>query len=255
MDYKVEDLVLYNEVKNHPQTIVGRKSNRPYIFAWEKTFTQEEKIAFIDKYYKYREQYGWATYLLDLINKFLNEKDSLPKDKYGYVKTVSLKAWLKKNDPREIIRASYSYGSYFFMSREYSNFGSLAARPLWGSSSTPYYNEEGKLADLWFHDLLSVFYEVERTWHDDHDDIILKVRKIADYFSMYGDFGIALFGMVGSNGEKTLDDSWLSTFNHEKPTVEEIDKMLEIYEEVDKIMVSKTDEIQKRLGWKLIESN
>lgn len=253
MDYKVEDLVLYNEAKNHPQTIVEKKSNRPYIFAWEKTFTQEEKIAFIDKYYKYREKYGWATYILNLINKFLKEKDGLPKDIYGYVKTVSLKAWLKKNDPREIIHAKWNYGSYYFMSREYSDFATLTARPTWGSEGkTPYYNEVGKLADLWFHDLLSNFCEVERIWHDDHDDTILKVRKIADYHSKYGDFGITLFDMVGSNGEKTLDDKWLSTFNHEKPTVEEIDKMLEIYEEVDKIMVSKTDEIQKRLGWKLI---
>ena len=48
-----------------------------------------------------------------------------------------------------------------------------------------------------------------------------------------------------------LDDKWLKTFNEVKPTEEELDKMLEVYKEVDAIMTAKTKEIQDRLGWEL----
>ncbi len=252
MEYKVEDLVLYNEVKNHPQTPFDKRLNRPRIFAWENTFTQEEKIAFIDKYYKSEDKDGWATYLLNLINKFLKEKDGLPKDNYGYVKTVSLKAWLKKNDPRESIRAKWNYGSYYFMGRDYSDFATLTARPSWGSEGkTPYYNEEGKLADLWFHDFLAKCYEVEEKYHNDHDPTVFKVRKIVELGKKYGEFGIRKFGITVGNGIKILDKDWVRTFDEVQITEDDIDKMLEVYEEIDSLMTAKTKEIQDRLGWEI----
>ena len=96
MEYKVEDLVLYNEKKNARKSILQEQLNYPYIFGWEHSMSEKEKIDFIDTYYKKDNQTGWATYMLDLINKYLSEKVNLPKDSYGYVKTVSLKAWLKK---------------------------------------------------------------------------------------------------------------------------------------------------------------
>ena len=50
---------------------------------------------------------------------------------------------------------------------------------------------------------------------------------------------------------KVLDDKWLKTFGYTKPTEEELDKILEIYKEVDAMMQAKTKEIQERLGWEL----
>lgn len=59
--------------------------------------------------------------------------------------------------------------------------------------------------------------------------------------------------IVGNNGIKVLDYDWIRTFKEPRITEEEIDEMLKVYEDVDKIMKVKTIEIQTKLGWALIE--
>ena len=39
------------------------------------------------------------------------------------------------------------------------------------------------------------------------------------------------------------------------PSENELDKMLEVYAEVDKLMTSKADEIRKRLDWELLKDD
>ena len=138
MEYKVEDLILFNE-KKHVGTYIGDA----YMYPWEHQFSTEEKIKFIDENYKLKGNKGACTYMLNLINKYLDEKDNLPKDSWGNVKTVSLKTWLKKNDSWKIVDDHYHYGSYYFANCDYSDFGTLTPRPTW-RSNVPYYDEEGK---------------------------------------------------------------------------------------------------------------
>jgi hypothetical protein len=140
------------------------------------------------------------------------------------------------------------------MGRDYADFGTLTARPSWGSEGkTPYYNEDGKILHLWFHDFLAECYEVEEKYNNDHDPTVLKVRKIVELGNKYGEFGIRKFGVTVGNGIRVLDKDWVRTFNEVQITKDDIDKMLEIYEEIDSLMTAKTKEIQDRLGWEIFE--
>ena len=243
MEYKIEDLVLYKEKQEAP-----KKS----VFDLEHKLTQAEKAEFIDKYYLWRNKNtGMATYMLNLIDKFNAEKDAMPKDQYGGVKTVSLKAWLKKNDTLGVVYNSYSYGHYYFVGSEFTSL-SKTPTPLWGRGN-PYYGQEGKVVDYWLHDLLNELYKKEVAWYKDHNTLNQKVRQIKKYCDLYGSFGIKLVDLVGCNGESVLDDSWLKTWHYTKPTEEEIDKILEVYQEVDTMMKAKTKEIQEKLGWEIYE--
>lgn len=248
MEYRIEDCKLYNE-KKHGGTII----NGNFIYEMESKFSTEEKIKFIDENYELRGHKNACTYMLNLINKYLVEKDNLPKDTYGYVKTVSLKAWLKKNDFWKVVDDRYHYGSYCFAMREYSNFATLTPRPTW-TSNTPYYNQEGKIVDLWFHDVLEILYHEEMKYFNDHNSLILKIRKIVDYRNLYGSFGIKKIDLVASNGLSVLDSEWRRTFHHSPITEEEIDKMLKVYEDYDKFAKAKTKEIQDNLGWEVYEN-
>lgn len=249
MDYKVEDCKFFNERKKN-YTDLDERLGRIYIYQDEKNLSQEEKIAFIDEYYDYKGQKGNATYLLNIIDKYIAEKDSMPKDKYGYVKTVSLKAWLKKNDPRHIIDDSWHYGNYHFVGREYSFFGTRSVRPVW-STKLPYYDEENNVVNFWFHDLVVDLCENEDKWYRDHDPIIGKIRKVSKYGKEYGCFNIKKFGEVVGNGERVLDKNWRRTFNEPEITEADLDEMLKVYEEVDSLMKSKKAEIVDRLGWEV----
>ena len=252
MDYNVSDLKYFNEKKESSIKI----SRGRFIYDDETRLTEKEKIDFIDTHYRLRGHEGAATYMLNLMDKYNEEKDSLKKDSWGYVKGNSLKAWLKRNDPWGIVDDHYHYGNYSFAGHEYADFGSKTPRPIWGSSeSTPYYGEEGRIVDLWFHDVLDgLCIEEERYFHD-HDPMIQKTKRIKEYCGKYGDFGLEKFAMVGWNGASVLDKEWCRTFNHIPPTENELDKMLEIYKEVDDLMTSKADEIRKRLDWEPLKDD
>lgn len=250
MEYKIEDLKFYNE-KNNCYSHNDKRLGNHYIYNCENEMTQEEKIAFIDEHYERDGRKGYATYILGIIDKYLAEKYSIPKDSYGCVKKASLKAWLKRNDPRHVIDDHCHYGAYYFIGRGYSDFATKTPRPAW-TSNVPYYNEDGRLVDLWFHDLLNDFYEKEKTFFEDHNSTILKAREVYKYGRTYGGFGIKKFEMVVGNGEKALDTDWCKIFNYEKVTEVELDEMLKFYGEVDKLMKSKKQEIIDRLGWEVL---
>lgn len=71
---------------------------------------REDKIEFVDRFCD-----GKFSYLLSLIERFKDDYDTLPHDNFGYVKTVSLMAWIKRNDvkyDRPIIDDWYKYGEF-----------------------------------------------------------------------------------------------------------------------------------------------
>ena len=111
--WKVEELKLRNE---NCKTYVGKER----IFNCESELTREEKIAFVDNM-----QDGKLSYILELVDKFNRDESTLPKDAYGNVKTVSLKAWINRNDTKygntdytRIIDSWYNYGKIRFLGSE-----------------------------------------------------------------------------------------------------------------------------------------
>ena len=98
-NWKVEEMKLMNSKKNF---------NGAYFL--EDEVSREDKIAFVDSM-----QDGKLSYIIAMIRKFESERDSMPKSQWGKVKTVSLKAWLKRNDTgytRPIFNNDYYHGKF-----------------------------------------------------------------------------------------------------------------------------------------------
>ena len=79
-NYKIEELKLMKEN--------GRNG-----FVVESRLSLEEKLEFLDVHTE-----GKASKLYNVLLKFKKDKESLKKDSWGYVKTVSLIAWIRKNN-------------------------------------------------------------------------------------------------------------------------------------------------------------
>jgi len=113
--YKKEDLrFLSMKMKNKYMSNANLRSGVYKIYEIEDEFSIEEKVKFIDEL-----KDGIASYMLDILTKWEAEKDSLPKDKWEAIKTVSKKAWIKRNDPRKIIDVDYKVGKYWLLGTEY----------------------------------------------------------------------------------------------------------------------------------------
>ena len=105
-NWKVEEMALLNEKGG---AFVGKEK----IYNCESQVSREDKIEFVD-----RMQDGKLSYILALIDKFNEDKAALPQDKWGCVKTVSLIAWVKRNDTkydRPIVNCEYNYGKYYLL--------------------------------------------------------------------------------------------------------------------------------------------
>lgn len=115
LEWKVEDMRLREEAINEnlkwsSYEVFKNTYSTPYIFKCENAISKEEKIKFVDEMTN-----GKLSYVINLVNKFDNEKETLPKDSYGEVKTVSLKAWLKRNDSEQVIDNYFKCGILTFV--------------------------------------------------------------------------------------------------------------------------------------------
>lgn len=97
MDYNVSDLKYYKEKCDAIAKANGQRFRTcGYTYKDEVKLSEKEKIDFIDNNYLLHGNKGGATYMLNLMDKYNAENGSLKKDNWGYPKTNSLKAWLKK---------------------------------------------------------------------------------------------------------------------------------------------------------------
>ena len=94
-EWRVEEMRLRNERQHFNK-----------VYDLEYNISREDKIAFVDQM-----QDGKMSCLLDLIGKYNQDASSLPKDKNGIVKTVSLKAWIRRNDKKNVVDIDYNTGS------------------------------------------------------------------------------------------------------------------------------------------------
>ena len=150
-EWKVEEMRLMNTTKN----LKG-------IYPFEDEVSREDKIAFVDLL-----QDGKLSYIIAMIQKFETEKDSLPKDKWGHVKTVSLKAWLKRNDigySRPIFNQDYFHGFFSLLGTE-RNIQSNSMN-IKGN----YYDPYDDLVDSIFHKQLVKCEKQEKEYFLEHDE-------------------------------------------------------------------------------------
>lgn len=219
MEWKVEELKLYNQKGG---LFIGKEK----IYDCESKVTREEKIAFIDNLID-----GKLSYLLDLIDKFNKDKENLPKDNWGEVKTVSLKAWINRNDKRyerKIIDNTYTIGEYRL----------LGCKRNINSDYKGTYDTYDDLIDELFHRQLEECERVEKKWFLEHDEYSILKEKFRNkkYNTTFG-VNISTWG----SGRICICDE--KSENERDITLNELKELLAKYEELDKLVEKMTSEV------------
>ena len=216
--WKVEDMVLFNQKDG---VFIGEEK----IYDCENKMSREDKIAFVDNL-----QEGKLSYLLDLIDKFNKAEDSLPKDKWGNVKTVSLKAWLKKNDIRKIVDTEYKYGNISF----------LVGRNIEWVNRKGEYDTYSDYVDEIFHRQLKLCENEERKYFLAHDEYSILKDKVRSKSIKYREnFGVHL--AFCSNGSICVCDKENSSLRR-LITIEELKELLNKYEQLEETIKNITKE-------------
>lgn len=235
-DYAVENLELRKEYQKRIPRV-------KFEFRFGMDMTTDEKIQFINKnaailpYYEKYEKYGGvATYLWNIIDRFCEERVALSKDTYGYVKTVSLKAWLKRNDPMSIVDNWYHYGTYRLFGYD-SNINHQE------KNSTYDVDRKDAIVNEWYKGLLNELLKVEEIYYTEHDPISNGIREIVKLEKMYGCLGSERIASIAGNGLSYTRKDWLDWTKDPPVTVEEIDAILAAYDKTRKFIENISAEI------------
>lgn len=204
---------------------------RTKIYHVEDELTREEKIQFVDSLHD-----GKLSYLLNIVEKYKEEKDTLSKNKYGTVNTNSLKAWIRKNDPLGLIDKEYSHGKIYYTHRYISNLNFKHS-----------YEAYEDFVDQVFHEQLRYCEKLERKYWEEHDEYSILKKEFKNKKHCIN-FGIPI--SMWSSGKICVGDE----YNEEQEiTIEELKYLLSKYEELDKIIEEMTKEVKEnfyKLGGK-----
>ena len=228
------------EGKHNPENLTflnmkkyGIYKNNPYmsngleIFAIEKEISLEDKIKIIDIF-----DNNIATYMLNIINKWDDEKDSLPKDKWDNIKTVSVKAWIKRNDPLNKIDTEFKIGKYYLFERRFESLNIKCPSTEYGYSME--YTGE-YIVNQWFHNLCMILYKEELKWFKENNPLQIKINKVKKLGNSYGVvFNCKLLNDIIYNQEENV-------------TEEQIDVFLSAYEAIKKCVAEQTEVISNSL--------
>lgn len=190
------------------------------IYSCEDSVSKEDKIAFVDKM-----QEGKLSYLLSLIEKFNDEKENMPKDQFNNIKTVSLKAWIKRNDKkydRPVIDDWYNHGKFNIL-------GSERYIQTQNKGMYDYYED---LVDECFHRQLQKCESEEEKYFSEHDEYSILKKKFRNR-KYKTTFGVHICDW--SNGRLTVADN---NDNERDITIDELKELLSKYEQLD-ILVEK----------------
>lgn len=221
-EWKVEDMKLLNQKGG---IFLGKEK----IYDCEYNVSREDKIAFVDSL-----QDGKLSYLLELIGKFENDKMNMPKDNWGNVKTVSLKAWIKRNDTkysRPIIDDYYHYGKYYILGME-----------RWiESNSKGCCDTYVDLVDELFHRQLKECEKKERKYFLEHDEYSILKEKFRNK-NYNTTFGVNI--ATCSDGNIYIYENKDSFYDskYREITIDELKYLLSRYEELDKLVEKITEE-------------
>lgn len=222
-EWKAEEMVLTNSAKTievpKRHTCNGIKYEKVKVYDCEDKVSREDKIAFVDSFTD-----GKLSYILSLCEKFDNEKTNLPQaNAYGDVKTVSLIAWLQRNDKgysRAVFSRNYNYGSFTILSssRFIQHYNKKSAWDLYDD-----------LVDECFHRQLINCEKMEKKYFEEHDEYCIHLSKLRDKGS-HITFGVPL--VFWSTGKIEIRDEQNKELTREI-TLEEIKELLAKHEQVE----------------------
>lgn len=215
-EWNVEDMKLLNQANS---MIIGKER----IYDCEQEVTRKDKIAFVDKM-----QDGKLSYILSLAEKFDKDKENMPTDNWGNVKTVSLKAWLKRNDDRKVIDNVYRYG----------DIGFISGRNIQSINKKDMYDTYDDYVDEVFHRQLKACKYLEHKYFLEHDEYSILKQKFRErkYHTTFG-VNIAEWSSGSIFVYDSNDDS-----KRRDITIEELKYLLGKYEELDKLVEKITEE-------------
>lgn len=228
MEWKVEEMKLMNESK----LFIGKER----IYNYESKMSREDRIEFVDQL-----QDGKLTYLLNLIEKFNQDKENMPKDDWGNVKTISLKAWLKRNDTingkdkRGIVDNWYHYGQFRLLSCErYIEDGIIRK----GS-----YDTYDDLVDEVFHRQLKECENMEKKYFLEHDEYSILKKQVRDANDKYRTlFGLHL--VFSSDGTISVGRDEDAFKNNREITIDECKELLFKYGLIEAYIQKLTQETE-----------
>lgn len=222
-EWKVENMILLNQKG-------GVFVDKEKIYDCEHKISRENKIAFVDSF-----QDGKLSYLLKLIEKFNQDKDNLPKDQWGNIKTVSLKAWIKRNDTKygsPIVDNDYRYGKYYVLGME-----RYITYDVKGS-----YDTYDDLVDELFHRQLKECEKEERKYFLEHDEYSILKTTFEEYQNKYRtSFGVNI--LTCSDGKISVYDGENYKISREI-TMEELNDLIAKYKQIDVLIEKLTEETQ-----------
>lgn len=217
--WKVEEMKLMNEASN---IYIGREK----IYSFENTSTRKEKIEFVDSLYDNK-----LSYLLDLAKKYKEDEKSLSKDEYGHIRTVSLKAWIKRNDVLNLLDKDYRYGKIY-----------IADRYIWAINDKPYPDDGScydDFVDEIFHRTLKSLEYKENHYFKEHDEYTCLKKKLMEKARKYGtSFGLHM-------AWNSFDNIYIysDTDKEREITLEECRILLSKYEKLEQYIEDLSNEI------------
>lgn len=235
-EWKVEDMRLREEAINEnlkwsSYEVFKNTYKAPYIFKCENAISKEEKIKFVDEMTN-----GKLSYIINLVNKFDNEKETLPKDSYGEVKTVSLKAWLKRNDSEQVIDNYFECGLIRF-------FGD--------TTRIQHFDNIGKYIDRIFHHQLAVCLNEEMKYFVTHDEYSVLTNQLKSQIGeVYGcKYSVYLDKRNIVQVVKSYEGFSLCTYDkngtQRKLSLEELKEVKQDFDEIDAFMETLAQKRQK----------
>ena len=168
--WDVKEMALLKEFKEN------NGKARDYIFKCESELSREEKIDFVDERHD-----GKLSYILGLVDKFNAEKDDLPKDSYGNIKTVSLKAWITKYGKSDYRRMIDDYGKVYFVNCD---------RWIAHNMDKTYYDTHEDYVDEIFHRVLYILKDEEKKYFEQHDEYEILKSKFRNDRNFSTTFGV-----------------------------------------------------------------
>ena len=212
------------------------KGNEP-IYVWESQTSREDKIAFVDEYTN-----GELSYILALGEKYQQEEPKMPHDGYGAVKTVSLRAWIKKNDTQCIIDNHCHYGNIHsnIVSRYIQHFDQCGA-----------YDTHSDVVDEAFHRTLKKLAAKEKEWFNTHDEGKILEDRIEKYSNKFGDIIPLMFS--SSEGVLLYTKENGKYTNERKPTVPELRKLVSCYEKIEDRFNAEMNAARESLDFSCLE--
>ena len=207
-EWHVEDLALRN-----PTYHVG--SEPVYEWEFETETSREDKIAFVDEHTN-----GQLSYILALGEKFAQDAPNMPKDNYDLIKTVSLKAWIKKNDTEHMVDNTYRRGKIN---------SAIVDRYIQHFDEKGPYDIHPDIVDEAFHKILKKLEIKENKWFAEHNEETVLENKLREYIDKYP--SPLPFCFSSSKGLLLCaNESSLNPKDERKLTVPELKELIAAYE-------------------------